>query len=50
MRFIRRKRKNIRKVAESWGFGSVAAYKEAQQSGQLASWILQDMERRNKNE
>ena len=51
MKFIkgnRKKKLNIRKVAESWNYGNISAYKDAQQSGQLALWILQDMERKAK--
>ena len=42
----RKKKSNVRKVAESWSFGSVTAYKEAQKSGQLHRWILEDIARR----
>lgn len=42
----RKKKFNARKAAASWNFGSVAAYKETQKSGQLHRWVLEDMERR----
>ena len=44
----RKKKFNVRKAAKSWNFGSVSAYKETQQSGQLALYVCQDMERKAK--
>lgn len=53
MKFIkwnRKKKFDVKKATKSWNFGSVSAYKETQQSGRLALWICQDMERSDKDE